>query len=378
MIFIAGITIAFFLEFLLLSKKNKSEADIILAIWMFFIGVHQFLYYLHYAGLYTRFPFFIGVIMPLPLIHGPFLYIYVSRLTSQIPRRAYLQYLHFLPPVLVYIYLISFLALPASEKIRVIESGGAGYEVFSAINLALICISGVIYVLLSQLKLQQHKKKIREQFSDVEKITLSWLQYLIFGIAFIWIVVLGVNLMPFDIFKNIETDILIYIAVAIFVAFLGFFGLRQTTIFAHQVSNSQHTNGINHSMEVMPETGKYIKSGLRPAEADQLHKKLTEYMIHEKPYLDSQLSLAKLSSNFGVHTNYISQVINEKEGMNFYDYINTYRVNEFKRLVTDPRYKRLTILALAMECGFNSKSAFNGCFKKLTNQTPSEFLKIAE
>ena len=98
-------------------------------------------------------------------------------------------------------------------------------------------------------------------------------------------------------------------------------------------------------------------------------------MLIEKPYLNSEISLSKLGENFGVHSNYLSQVINDRENKNFYDYINYYRIDEFKRMVTDPKKRKLTIMALAFECGFNSKSAFNNCFKKFTNQTPSEFMK---
>src|SRR5512145_330035 len=103
MIFIAGITIAFFLEFLLLSKRNKSGADFILALWMFFIGLHLFFFYIHYTGIYARVPFLIGLILPLPLVHGPFLYIYVSVLTNQVPHKPYILFLHLLPPFLMYL-----------------------------------------------------------------------------------------------------------------------------------------------------------------------------------------------------------------------------------------------------------------------------------
>ncbi len=89
----------------------------------------------------------------------------------------------------------------------------------------------------------------------------------------------------------------------------------------------------------------------------------------KKPYLDSEISLSKLGESFGVHSNYLSQVINDRENKNFYDYINGYRIDEFKRIASDPKKKKLTIMALAFECGFNSKSAFNNCFKKFTGQT---------
>jgi AraC-like DNA-binding protein len=378
MIFIIGITISFFLEFLLLSKKGKDKADKILAVWMFFIGLHLFLFYLFNSGLYLKYPATIGIIMPLPLIHGPLLYFYVGTLSNQLPERKIFRLIHFAPPLLMYGYLIHFFILPAGEKIRIMQSGGAGYEAFNRIKLILFILSGICYVAASQLLLYRHRNNIRKEFSAIEKINLAWLQYLILGICFIWVVVIAVDLVPGDYFKlkNIDSDIFVFTAVVIFVCFLGFFGLKQTHIFTPGIIQLNHFQ--EEKLSTYPEKKeyeKYAKSGLKDTDAEQLHKQLNEYMRVEKPYLNSEISLSKLGESFGVHSNYLSQVINDRESKNFYDYINGYRIDEFKRIVTDPKKQKLTIMALALECGFNSKSAFNNCFKKLTHQTPSEYMK---
>jgi AraC-like DNA-binding protein len=379
MIFIIGITIAFLLEFLLLSKKGKDKADKILAVWMFFIGLHLFLYYIHYTGLYSKYPVTIGVIMPLPLVHGPLLYLYVATLTNQLPGKKLFQYAHFIPPFLMYLYLIHFFILPASEKIEVMKSGGAGYYLFNTIKFSLIVVSGIVYVIVAQILLHRHRKNIKEQFSAIEKINLSWLQNIVVGICFIWIVVIFVNFLPpgFYQLNKIDSDIFVFTAAVFFVCFLGFFGLKQTHVFAPQaIQLLQFQDNPASTYSGKKDIEKYAKSGLKDTDAEQLHKRLNEYMRIEKPYLNSQLSLSKLGENFGVHSNYLSQVINDRENKNFYDYINGYRIDEFKRMVSDPKKKKLTVLALAFECGFNSKSAFNNCFKKFTNQTPSEFMKL--
>ncbi|HUI29410.1 MAG TPA: helix-turn-helix domain-containing protein [Candidatus Acidoferrales bacterium] len=373
MIFITGTAIAFFLELLLLSKRGKAKSDIILALWIFFIGLHLFLFYLQYAGLYSKFPMTIGLLFPLPLVHGPFLYLYVSTLTGQQPRRKILLLIHFIPPLFMYLYLLPFFFLPASEKIAVVRSGGGGHEVFSAINLALIIVSGITYVTWSQIILYRHRKNIEEQFSNIEKINLNWLRYLVGGMAIIWFVILCVSLIFSEFLKTngLDADALIYTTVVLFVCFLGFFGLKQTNVFIASISL------VPQIQEAQPfvHTEKYAKSGLKDADAERLHKNLNEYMKVGKPYLDSDLSSSKLAEQFDVHPNYLSQVINERERKNFYDFVNTYRIEEFKRTISDSQKKNLTILALALECGFKSKSAFNKCFKKMTGQTPSEYIK---
>lgn len=76
-----------------------------------------------------------------------------------------------------------------------------------------------------------------------------------------------------------------------------------------------------------------------------------------------------------IHPNYISQVINSVEQKNFYDFINEHRVEEFKQLVSLSENQHFTLLALAFECGFNSKTSFNRNFKKATGMTPSTYLE---
>ncbi len=120
------------------------------------------------------------------------------------------------------------------------QSGGAGYEVFNRIKVALIILSGICYVTASQILLYRHRRNIRDQFSDLEKINLNWLQYLVLGICFIWVVVISMDLFPSDYFKlkNIDSDIFVFSAVVLFVCFLGIFGLRQTNIFIPRLIHS--------------------------------------------------------------------------------------------------------------------------------------------
>lgn len=252
MVFIIGITLTFFLEFLLLSKRSKSSADIILALWLFFTGIQLFLFYLQYAGLFEQFPALIGIIIPLPLVHGPFLFLYVSNLTGQVPRKRYLQLIHFATPFLVYVYMIHFFILPASEKIAIIKSGGAGYEAFSAINLVLIVISGIGYVTASQILLQRYRKRIREEYSNIERISLKWLRYNVWGIGAIWVaVLLGTPIFADHLSQyGIDADVFVFSTVVVFVCFLGFFGLRQPNVFVAGTRTTYPRSSMNGSKRI--------------------------------------------------------------------------------------------------------------------------------
>src|SRR4051812_5899445 len=108
MFFIAGISLAVFIEFLLLSKKNKSLPDRILTIWMSIVAVQLFLFYLYFSESIYSVPFLLGIDRPLPMLHGVMLYLYVSYLTDQAPKNRQLLVLHFIPACLMYFYLIPF------------------------------------------------------------------------------------------------------------------------------------------------------------------------------------------------------------------------------------------------------------------------------
>ena len=118
----------------------------------------------------------------------------------------------------------------------------------------------------------------------------------------------------------------------------------------------------------------YRKSGLKAEEAPELHQQLLRLMQTEKPYLEPKLSLAQLAERLGVLPNHLSQIINQYEEKNFYDFVNSYRVEEFIDLAKKDTDKSFNLLGLAFEAGFNSKSSFNQVFKKFKGKTPSEFL----
>ncbi len=95
----------------------------------------------------------------------------------------------------------------------------------------------------------------------------------------------------------------------------------------------------------------------------------------EKPYLRPRLKLAEFSEMCGIQPHLMSRIINEHYGKNFYDFINTYRTEEFITRIDANALKRFTILQLAFESGFNSKTTFNTSFKKITGLTPREYIR---
>lgn len=404
MFYIIGISIAFFLGLLLLSKNGKTPADKILTCWLFLIGIHLLCFYLYFSRLSYQYPYLLGLDVPLPLMQGPFLFLYTASLTNQSTGRKWL-FLHFIPVIISYSYLIVFFYfLPAAQKVDIFKKEGLGFETFSLVNLSAIVISGITYIIWSIILLRRYRMGILNYFSFTEKVNLKWLQYLIYGISGIWILIFF-------------GDEYIFAGVVLFVLFMGYFGIKQVGIFTYQNLNTQLPHPMvykkNELVQSEPvsigrlnteepllegqrfaepdnfvaeeaqttiipdeklEKKKYQKSGLTLEMAENLHSRLTTLMHAEKVYTESELLLSELAHRLDTLPNYLSQVINEKEGKNFYDYINTLRVEEFKRLISIPENKKYTILSLSYDCGFNSKSSFNKNFKKVTGQSPSEYV----
>ncbi len=379
MIYLAGIVITFFLAILLTGKKKKTPADRILVVWLCVIGIHLAMFYLFISGKIYDYPWLLGIHLPYPLLHGPFLFLYTSILTGQKSRIPWI--LHFVPAILLYIILIPYFRLPASEKINVYLHRGAGYEETIRISFIAIIISGVSYVTASMFLLRSYRKSIKNEFSNIEKINLAWLRYLIYGIAIIWITVM------------LEKDPFIYTAVVLFVFFLGYFGIRQTGIFVSgnsktlviQNEGDQDDTWLLPGPSTAPDMEdkvagtpgkiKYEKSGLNEEKAEIIYKQLADVMEKQKLFTEPELTLAGLAKTLDVHPNHLSQVINSFEGKNFYDYVNLQRVEEFKKLAHLPANRSYPLPSLAYDCGFNSKTSFNRNFRKATGVSPSKYLQ---
>lgn len=366
MIFIFGGIMSFFFELLLLSKKDKSLSDKILTFWMLIIGVHLFLYHFRISEIDYKYPHLLGFLFPLPLVHGPLLFLYVCSLTGYIEKWKAKYLLNFIPVAIFFIYYIPFFILTGKEKVVFIKQELENPDLFYSFLYPAILVSGFTYIILTFLIYKKHSKNILNNLSNLnKKINLHWIRNLIIGMFFIWVVVIFG-----DLFINEDNvGIPIYITVVFFVVFIGYSGVKQGNIFVHQI------NTISSDQFAEKGRFRYSKSGLKEEQAVEIQQLLSKLMEEKKLFLYENLSLPQLAEMVNIHPNYLSQVINERFKKNFYDFVNYYRIEEFKRLVVSDKNKKLTFFALACDCGFSSKASFNNSFKKFTGITPSEFMK---
>jgi len=109
-------------------------------------------------------------------------------------------------------------------------------------------------------------------------------------------------------------------------------------------------------------------------DANLFKSKLVGHLTEQKPYLDPSLSLRSLADQIQIHPNQLSWLLNDSLGKSFNEFINSYRVQAFKELSKDPKNANLTLIGMAYDCGFNSKTVFNTYFKKETGLTPKQYV----
>lgn len=370
----AGFIIAFLMFFLLLSKKKKTVADIVLAVWIFVIGIHILGYYAYFSEFTLKYPHLLGTFVPLNLIHGPLLFLYILTLIKSIKKFPKIHFVHFLPCIINYLIMIPFFIASGEEKISLVygESSEGPPLIFIIIQ-SVLYLSGPFYIVWSIILMNRHKKNIKKRFSYTDEIDLKWIRTLIFALIFIWLVIFIFDAVDYMINMTIPSEVFIFISLSISTLFLGYYGFKQTTIFSDIQMNNIESHKIKE--EKILEKTAYKRSGLKDEEAEKYLDKLKTLMESEKLYLEAKLSLNQLATKLNISTNNLSQLINEKLDQNFYEFVNSYRIKEIKQKLVDPKSENYTLLALAYDCGFNSKSSFNNIFKKFTGKTPKEFQK---
>jgi AraC-like DNA-binding protein len=368
-ILISGIFLSFFIVILLLTKKQKALTDRILAVWFVIIGIHLLGFYFNQMGYWEMYPHLIGVTAPFPLLHGPMLFLYTLYSLRSDSKIRLIDYLHFAPPVVAYLYMSNFFFFYTAQEKRMVDNGEIqDYSVFTIILLIAILISGLSYSILSYRLTIKHKQKIENNFSYREGINIKWLRHSILSIALVFLSATIIIIIR-DVFGfqfSFNADYIIYLVIIGFVFYIGYFGIKHENIFTNNLQT------ITPGTEESGKAGKYKNSGLKSEIVTELYQKLLKIMADEKPYLDPKLSLAGLAQLLEISPNQLSQIINQEAQVNFHDFVNNYRVEEFTQKAG--LNKNFSLLALALDSGFNSKSSFNTIFKKQKGLTPSQYL----
>ena len=355
-----------------------------------------FLYEAHY---YVRYRNLIGVVWPFYFMYWPLLYFYVRELTS--PKRiefSWRQYLHFLPALLSVLLFMPFYSMSANDKV---VDWALLYITPERMSLSKLNVlygvpllfgpQKIVYFLLSYRLVMKYNSRIKQSFSSLEKISLSWLRTVL---LFVFILFFVVTALPFfaaslPVVREIRN--FFYLLIAGFAFYLTFKTILQQELFSRiEIANQAELirteeSPVPEATHASPEQlqeldsviskSKYQKSQLTGTRASEIARQLLDLMNSLKPYLNPELTLMELAAKLSVSPHNLSQVFNCEIKKSFFDFVNEYRVGEAKKLLTSPQYSHYSILGIALEAGFNSKSAFYTAFGKHAGTTPSEFRK---
>lgn len=319
-------------------------------------------------------------ILSVPFLTGPFLYLYLRSFKETITwRKALPHFITFFIFLILTYWNITVLsrAYPGSKIVPP--------EVLNRPTTLFITyakpVQQIVYFFLARSTLLSYQRSIRHLFSETSRIDLQWARFLVNG--YLVLVISFIVIFPLILRypENVHLLLLLNMAIATpYIYGATYKGVLQPSIWQTQPGINKETmeEEIHQAEEIETTTihsgkPKTTKTGLSESKIEDLAKSITALMEKEKIYQETELTLQQLAGKLQVPTYQVSQTLREGMKKNFYDLINSYRVEEAKRLLVDPRNNNYTILSVGFEAGFNSKTTFNTVFKKFTGLTPTEF-----
>ncbi|NJO91788.1 MAG: AraC family transcriptional regulator [Chloroflexia bacterium] len=366
-IYLIGFIQSLFVSSLFLLKKQKKPSDYVLSFYILVMGFFLFFIYSKESGFYDANPLTIVLDILYWVWIGPALFVYIDLIVSVKQRFKKMYLLHLIPMVIV---LIGFSEYFINSDISYFEDFDSDWW-FTSFATYVWYYNSHVYYLICIVKLLFHRKEIKHYFSNTSKRDLKWLFHLANGFAafLIFGLITGILRYYFEVDFSFSSKHYTWLVMVIYIFGIGYYGYVQKGVFA-DITKKDFSEDAKHVFE--PKS-RYEKSGLSEEESLIIQNSLLDYMKNEKPYLDAELNLTFLAEKINTTSHKLSQVINEKLKLNFYDFVNKYRVEDAKQALCDPQNDNLKILTIAWDCGFNSKSVFYSTFKKFTNQTPSQY-----
>ena len=345
----------------LLTRKVSKLANLILAGFVGIISLRMVVYTLQQQRLIAGPAQTFDVSYALLYLVGPLLYLYTHLvLTKQVQSKV--QYgIHGIPFAG---FILTYLALVLTRCYWL-----------PFLNKALLA-TGLLYSGASWFLLRKDERGASKAQRGGERSHTSWLKVIILGISMFYLIIFFYQFYEQQLFAWMPQFQYSFFLLVMLIYWISY-GLlsepKRSDFQSPGVALRQPAtkNPDNAPMKQSPL--RYENSGLCKETSQRILQRLQRHMLCQKPFLDSSLTLEKLAKQLSVSKHHLSQVLNETLKQSFSDFVSHYRVEEVKRRLVDSRQHRFTILSIAYDSGFNSKSGFNKTFKKLVGKPPSEF-----
>ena len=363
-IIIVGFIQSLFGILIFATKRPKHLSFVLLTIWMFIIAIFLGALLLPFEVV----EYFKPGIFPIMFLTGPLLYFYVSSLAVERFRLKPIHLLHIIPFLLVSIHRSTIHVVPIAGPPDLTDNPS---YLYNKIYYSFLIISVFVYWFLGLNLILKHRKNIPLYFSNYSgKNTLSWLIF----VLSLFLVLFMANFSMFFVQNVLELGIIRFSTLSfnltVFTFIMIYFGMNQSVIYKREREQS----GVHEQkVDTNNQESKYVGSALDDKQLSELTETVIEYLRNGKPYLNPEYSLQMMVDDLNISRHKLSQVINRSQKKNFYKFINEFRLEEVKEMLVDSAYEHYSVLGIAMECGFNSKTSFNRIFKDETGFTPTAY-----
>ncbi|WP_256009336.1 helix-turn-helix domain-containing protein [Desertivirga xinjiangensis] len=374
-VLLSGLFQGLILIMLLLKKEINLLPNRLLASLILLFVIHLGLVAIDVNNHFLLFPHLSKLSWVLPLLYGP-LIICLTESIVEIEFRFTRRHLLLLIPFFAYLFILSpYFLMRTDEKLQYltnvgqVEQDDMGWMNQLTLFIHIAFVSAAFYIFYRK------SSHLPFYYSDPGRVRLNWLKHFLIGMLGT-IILSGISF--YARIYQIEFLGSIYpsnfILLVIMVYWMGYRLIQDPTVF----TVSELRTGTSAALVEEGETTsgmKYQKSAVSAVELDKYAQALLNLMDTKKPYLNSNLTINDLCADLFIKRHLLSQVINTIFKKNFFEFVNEYRIKEFKQQVLKESNSHLSILGIALECGFNSKATFNSAFKKAEGVTPSEYIR---
>ena len=347
-----------FASIILLIKNENKAANRFLAALSFIISLWLCDTFFRVSEIYQQLPDLYFLPIYFSFGFGPLIYFYTRFLTQKDGHLSRFDYIHFVPMLLQGLF-YAFLQLRSYAYRR-----DFWIEIHEPVTydleLALSFISLSIYLIFSRRLIVSYKKRIENSFSSTHKIALKWLDRLhliLFAVSFFWFL----ETISRTVWGAYTVTPLSSITMGVIIVLIAVGALLQSDL-----------TGIKEEVETEPIDDK-SPIALTTNDREKL-RRIEDMMAAKKPYLQSELTLNEFAQQLNLPARETSRLINQGLDLSFIDFVNQHRIAHFKSMAVDTANQHLSLLGMAFESGFNSKSTFNRVFKKMEGESPSDFV----
>jgi AraC-like DNA-binding protein len=343
------------------------------------ILIHVVTAYRDIAQIYTKMLFVPEFVQ---FIYAPLFYFYIRKLLFKSTGLPPSWWLHFIPAIIqFFVYFPFFLMDKKILQLKIVNED-ADLKWVSIILASVAWVINTWYWFICRHAISTYRKQYPMQASTEQNIQYLSTVLGIQAICLIFWLFTGIVLLTGSVF---DTDVsfltsqsisVIWLAFSTIPYFLGYFAIHQPEIFkiSPETVSFFGEKETQPPRQKEPEAQSEVLHETLPSEnLEPYREKIDTFMQKHKPYTNAGLTLTELAGKLKMSPHLLSKAINELYDKNFFDFINEYRIEEFKLRFEDPKNKHYTMLAIAFEVGFNSKTAFNRAFKKMTQQSPRQY-----